>query len=308
MIGGAATPALAAVVASLLGLPAMWADAPTAAVPHHPIASYPAYAVPGPGASSRAVLGTSWCRSLGRQTVVYLDPGHGANVTPTPATSGGSKGIYSGENGSGGNEDANVFTVAVRAKALLEQAGYSVTLSRTSNPDKQRRTLWQKGNAAETANSGLPADIAVSLHTDMKANIGAGQIYYDNQGGYRQNNSNTTRRVFNAPAVAARSKAYATAFQKVRSSLQRAPVSTFAGHTFPASRNLGSHGTIPIVMLSAQDVPWVYNEFGRTTAAGLSAHDLSTYVSSVVQGVEKSIGPTSGTGKLLAGCTVRTGP
>lgn len=302
-----AAPALVAALWSLLGIPAMWADAPSGVVTHHPVGVRPAYAAPAPGDPSSMVLGTGWCRSPGRQTVVYLDPGHGANVAPTPATSGGSKGIYSGENGSGGNEDANVFTVAVRAKALLEQAGYSVTLSRTSNPDKQRRRLWQKGNAAETANSGQPADIAVSLHTDVKANIGAGQIYYDNQGGYRQNNSNTTRRVFNAPAVAARSKAYAVAFQRVRSSLQGAPVSIFAGHTFPASRGLGSHGTIPIVMLSAQDVPWVYNEFGRTTAAGLSAHDLSTYVSAVVQGVERSIGPSSGTGKLLGGCAVRTG-
>lgn len=228
------------------------------------------------------------------RTVVFLDPGHGANVAPTKATSGGSTGIYSGENGSSGGEDANVFTVAVRAKGLLEKAGYKVVLSRTSNPDKQRRTLWQKGNAAETANSGQPADIAVSLHTDVKASIGAGQIYYDNQGGYRQNNSNSTRRVFNNPAVAAKSKAYAQQFQKVRSSLQGARVGLYAGHLFAPSRNLGSHGTIPIVMLSAQHVPWVYNEFGRTTSNGLSSRDISVYVTSVVRGVERSIGPVSG--------------
>jgi N-acetylmuramoyl-L-alanine amidase len=235
------------------------------------------------------------------RTVVFLDPGHGANVAPTKATSGGSTGIYSGENGSGGGEDANVFTVAVRAKALLEQAGYRVVLSRTSNPDAQRRTLWQKGNAAEVANSGRPADIAVSLHTDVKANIGAGQIYYDNQGGYRQNNSNSTRRVFNNTAVAAKSKAYAVQFQQVRSSLQGARIGIYAGHYFPASRSLGSHGTIPIVMLSAQDVPWVYNEFGRTTSSGLSSHDLSVYVTSVVRGVEHSVGPVSGA--AIAQCT-----
>ncbi len=228
------------------------------------------------------------------RTVVFLDPGHGANVAPTRATSGGSRGIYSGESGSGGGEDANVFTVAVSAKALLEKAGYKVVLSQTSNPDRQRRTLWQKGNAAETANSGKPADIAVSLHTDVKANIGAGQIYYDNQGGYRQNNRNSTRRVFNNAAVAAKSKAYAQQFQKVRNSLQGARVGLYAGHHFAASRSLGSHGTIPIVMLSAQHVPWVYNEFGRTSSSGLSSRDISIYVTSVVRGVEHSIGPASG--------------
>lgn len=238
----------------------------------------------------------SWGSTLtpNHRTVVFLDPGHGANVAPTKATSGGSTGIYSGENGSGGGEDANVFTVAVRAKALLEQAGYRVVLSRTSNPDARRRTLWEKGNAAETANYGRPADIAVSLHTDVKANIGAGQIYYDNQGGYRQNNSNSTRRVFNNTAVAAKSKSYAVQFQQVRSSLQGARIGIYAGHYFPASRSLGSHGTIPIVMLSAQDVPWVYNEFGRTTSSGLSSHDINVYVTSVVRGVEHSIGPVSG--------------
>ncbi|NYG07475.1 N-acetylmuramoyl-L-alanine amidase [Phycicoccus badiiscoriae] len=252
---------------------------------------------PGAVAAARPLGACASGLPVSHRTVVFLDPGHGANVAPTKATSGGSTGIYSGENTSGGGEDANVFTVALRAKALLEQAGYKVVLSRTSNPDRLRRTLWQKGNAAETANSGKPADIAVSLHTDAKANIGAGQIYYDNQGGYRQNNSNSTRRVFDNPAVAAKSKAYGVQFQKVRNSLQGTWIGLYAGHHFAASRNLGSYGTIPIVMLSAQHVPWVYNEFGRTTSSGLSSHDISVYVTSVVRGVEHSIGPA------VVGCT-----
>lgn len=252
---------------------------------------------PGAVAAARPLAACASGLTVSHRTVVFLDPGHGANVAPTKATSGGSTGIYSGESASGGGEDADVFTVALRAKALLEQAGYKVVLSRTSNPDMLRRTLWQKGNAAETANSGKPADIAVSLHTDVKANIGAGHIYYDNQGGYRQNNSNSTRRVFNNPAVAAKSKAYGQQFQKVRNSLQGTWIGLYAGHQFAASRNLGSYGTIPIVMLSAQHVPWVYNEFGRTTSSGLSSHDISVYVTSVVRGVEHSIG------SAVVGCT-----
>lgn len=256
-------------------------------------------------APTRVFAASASCTTIGHQAVVYLDPGHGANVTPTMATVGGSKGIYSGESGSGGHEDANVFTVAVRAKASLEKAGYRVVLSRTSNPDAQRRPLWRKGYAAETANSGRPADIAVSLHTDVRASIGAGQIYYDNQGGYRQNNSNSTRRVFSSATVAGKSKVYAQRFQTVRTSLQGAHIGIYAGHTFPASRSLGSHGTIPVVMLSAPHVPWVYNEFGRTTSSGLSTRDLSVYAKAVVLGIEKSIGPASGTGARITRCTAR---
>ncbi|MCL2781544.1 MAG: N-acetylmuramoyl-L-alanine amidase [Actinomycetia bacterium] len=229
--------------------------------------------------------------TVARRAVVFLDPGHGANVAPTAATSGGSKGIYSGENGSGGNEDADMYTVARRAQTILRKAGYTVVLSRTGNPDPARRTLWQKGLLAERANKGRPADIAVSLHTDVKANVGAGQIYYDNMGGYRQNNAGSLTRYFTNKNTASLSRKYALIFQKTRQKYQHAPITVTAGHGFAADRNLGSHGTIPIVMLTAQDVPWVYNEMGRTTSAGLSAQDLTVYANSIVAGVEQSVPP-----------------
>jgi len=258
-------------------------------------------------------IGTGWngsdscpakamaCQVSGHQTVVYLDPGHGANVTPRAATSGGSKGVISGESANG-VEDIEVFAVASQAKALLEKAGYKVVLSRTTNPDRAKLALWQKGNAAEVANLGRPADIAISIHTDSYASVGAGQIYYDKVGGYRQNNGSSFRQTFTNKTTAATSLRYAKVFQSVRGAYQKATVTMTAGHNFPASRGLGSFGDIPIVMLSAQSVPWVYNEFGRTSAKGLSTAQINLYVNSLVNATKQAIGPAAGSGKVTITC------
>jgi len=227
-----------------------------------------------------------------RATVVYLDPGHGGNVTPTRATSGGSQGIFSGESANAGNEDADVFAVATQAMAALREAGYVVELSRSDNPDPLRQTLWQKGNKAEVARDGNPADIAVSIHTDVRANVGAGLIFYDKLGGYRQNESDGVRATFTNEATARLSQQYAAAFQAERERIQGATIAMTAGTEFPASRHLGSFGDIPIVMLSAPGVPWVYNEMGRTTDAGLSAAAKDIYARGIVAGVTASLPAT----------------
>ncbi|MCL1898673.1 MAG: N-acetylmuramoyl-L-alanine amidase [Micrococcales bacterium] len=262
---------------------------------------------PGPGLFSLLMdlgeqLGASvpTCQADGHQTVVFLDPGHGVNLTPTAATSGGSEGIYSGESANG-QEDIDVFAVALRAKEGLEQAGYLVVLSRTTNPDQDQSSLWQKGNAAQVANDGQPADIGISLHTDAVSSVGAGQIYYNKQGGFRQNSGDGLRRTFDNPAVAATAQRYAEVFQQVRSQDQGAPITITAGHEFPASRNLGSFGDIPIVMLSAPSVPWVYNEYGRN-GGGLTDQQIEIYANSIVRATNQAIGPTEGTGPAVYSC------
>lgn len=228
------------------------------------------------------------------QTVVFLDPGHGSNLTPTLATSGGSKGIYSGENTSGGDEDANVWQVALIAKKALEKAGYKVVMSRQGQPDPSPHTLWQKGLMAETADDGKPASIGVSIHTDTQADIGAGAIYYDFVGGYRTNNAGLTAgtATFTNQKTATLSEKDAYKFLAVRERIQKATISISAGTNFSASRGLGSYGTIPIIMLTAQDVPWVYNEMGRTTLSGLSQKEINAYAESIVQGVESCLKAT----------------
>ena len=241
------------------------------------------------------------CQDSGHQTVVYLDPGHGVNLTPGPAASGGSEGIYSGESANG-QEDIDVFAVAMKAKAGLEEAGYQVVLSRETNPDQAGLSLWEKGNAAQVANDGQPADIAISIHTDTASSIGAGQIYYNKLGGYRQNSGDGLRQTFTNEATAATAKQYAEVFQAVRSQDQQATITITAGHDFPAGRNLGSYGDIPIVMLSAPDVPWVYNEFGRTSEGGLTEAQIDTYAGSIVRATEEAIGPNQGTGEPIQTC------
>jgi len=244
------------------------------------------------------------CQASGRQTVVFLDPGHGANVTPRPAESGGSEGIYSGESANG-VEDIEVFAVAMKVKPALEQAGYVVVLSRTAQPDPEGLALWQRGNAAEAANAGQPADIGISIHTDLASSVGAGQIYYNNLGGFRQNNADSTRRTFDNAETAATAQRYAEIFQTVRSEDQQATITITAGHEFPASRNLGSHGNIPIVMLSAPSVPWVYQEFGRTNPGGLTDAQIDVYANSLIRATKLAIGPTTGTGSGTFTCSPR---
>jgi len=244
---------------------------------------------------------TPTCQVTGHQTVVFLDPGHGANVTPQPATSGGSEGIVSGESANG-VEDVEVFAVAMKVQAALEEAGYLVVLSRQANPDPTGTALWQRGNAAEAANDGQPADLAISIHTDLASSVGAGQIYYNKLGGYRQNNSGGTRQTFTNAQTAATAERYAVVFQAVRSADQEGTVTITAGHEFPASRNLGSHGDIPIVMLSAPSVPWIYNEFGRTYQGGLTEEQIELYASSLVRATQLAIGPTEGTGQAITTC------
>jgi len=247
------------------------------------------------------VAASDSCRVVGQQTVVFLDPGHGANVTPKAAASGASRGIVSGES-SNGQEDKDVFAVAKKVKKELKKAGYKVVMSRTSNPDRGKAALWQKGNAAQVANAGRPADIGISIHTDAASSVGAGQVYYNKLGGYRQNNTNSIRRTFTAKGTAATSKQYAKVFKKVRSRFQKAPVTITAGHFFPKSRNLGSHGDIPIVMLAAPGVPWVYNEFGRSRPGGLTAAEIDQYARSLVRSTKSAIGPTAGTGRVVREC------
>lgn len=248
----------------------------------------------GVGASSTAADVPVSCSSVQPEPkVVFLDPGHGADLAATRATSGGSQGIYSGENSSGGNEPADVFAVALAAKGQLETDGYTVVLSRTADPDPAQLTLWEKGLLAQTADGGQAADIGVSIHTDLAGTIGAGQIYYDSVGAYRTNTSDGFTAEFTNSDTAALSHDYALNFQKTRAEFQGEPPTVSPGHEFPAGRGLGSSGNIPIIMLTAQDVPWVYNEMARTTAAGLSEADLALYAEAIVKGVESSLGPVS---------------
>ena len=226
-----------------------------------------------------------------RPTVIFLDPGHGGNLRPTAATAGGSLGIYSGLTASGGNEDQQVFDIAVGVAEILRSAGFEVVLGRTENPSINPVPLWQVGLLAETARDGEPADLAVSIHTDVRAHVGNGEIYHQCVGCWRENNDGSVRRYFENEVTAAASEQFARVFAEVREEFTDAPIRVTAGHTFSPGRNLGSHGTIPIVMLSGQGVPWVFNEFPRTTDAGLSAEDLQLAINSLAQATMRALPP-----------------
>ena len=67
---------------------------------------------------------------------------------------------------------------------------------------------------------------------------------------------------------------------------------------------LATENNIAIVMLAAPGVPWVYNEFGRTKPAGLTATRIDLYARSLFRATKKAIGPAAGTGAAVRACPV----
>ena len=246
--------------------------------------------------------------ATGGQTVVYLDPGHaGGTVTPTVAPSGGSKGIVSGDSGGMPGELQAVWNVAQIVKTKLEADGYKVVLSKPTADTAS--TLWQKGNAAETANNGKPADIAVSIHTS--AGLAGYSVAYDAVGNYRQNYPSNTyvqklqsdanitmnKVTFTNDATAKKSQQYATAIYNGRKAAESdfdgtlsADMSGSFGANRAASSDLQSTGNTAIVMLSAQDVPWIYSE-KDVAATGITAAQQQQYAKGLIDGIEKAIDP-----------------
>lgn len=214
--------------------------------------------------------------SLGSATI-FLDPGHGASLTGTAASGTvGGDGIISGESNNG-QEDKDVWEVASRVKTKLEADGYTVVMSREENSSG---TLWEKAKMASAAN----AAIAVSIHTDENSNWIAAQEV----GRYRKNQSNDVEMVFKNADTAQKSQLYAQSFKTARDQAEGTSheVITNMEASFSPERDLESHGNIAIVMLSAQDVPWVYNEIERDSGAGISEDTKEKYAEGIYNGIK----------------------
>jgi len=225
--------------------------------------------------------------SSGSGSVIFLDPGHGGNESDSKATGTvGGDGIISGESGNQ-PEGNDVFDVATRVKEKLESDGYSVVMSRDSS--NSGGTLWQKAMKASAAK----AAIAVSIHTDTSANWVAAQEV----GRKRTNKSDGYQMIFNDTETANESRGYAAKISAAREKAEGRPstVITDMSASFPCGRSLASCGDIAIVMLSAQDIPWVYNEFARASESGLSEGEKENYATGLYNGIKDSVSTGSNT-------------
>jgi len=51
-------------------------------------------------------------------------------------------------------------------------------------------------------------------------------------------------------------------------------------------------------------VPWVYNEFGRSSPSGLTAAQIDLYAGSIVKATQQAVGSSAGTGRAILTCPV----
>ncbi|MEI6481230.1 MAG: N-acetylmuramoyl-L-alanine amidase, partial [Candidatus Saccharibacteria bacterium] len=139
--------------------------------------------------------------SSSAQTVVAIDPGHGAVVPEytDPIT------------GLGDRETANtperedVQEIANQIKTGLEKTGYKVVMLKTNAADAISKR--QRVDAAKAAN----ANIGISIHTDSESGgFGNwGEVWPQFVGGYRQSSSDPSKKtVFTNAAIATKSDDY----------------------------------------------------------------------------------------------------
>lgn len=237
------------------------------------------------------------------QTVIALDPGHGAVVPEyvDPVTGLGDRETDNSP------ERENVQDVANQVKTALEQAGYKVVMLKTGATDAVSKR--QRVDAARAAN----ADMAVSIHTDSGSGTfeGWAEVWPQFVNGYRESVSDASKKVvFTNAETADKSSSYADIFAKERDAAERKSSGVTKkvvgqGVSFAKSRGLPSFGDLSLVQLWADDIPWVYNEAGAP-AGGLTTEQKAAYAQGIINGVEKSLPAAkdgSGTTGDTSGCS-----
>lgn len=250
----------------------------------------------GSGSSAATPTPTTGSATAGTgQTVVALDPGHGATVAEYNFN-----GLVDRETDNG-EETRDVLDVANQVKTQLEAAGYRVVLLRDSNEAAVSKKSRVEKAVAEKAN------IGVSIHTDM----GLNEVWSQKVDAYREYNG--TRVTFSNGDTAKKSQAYADAFKTTREAAEgrtvnRDPDNSSQAASFGAGRDdVKTKGNIPLMMLWSESVPWVYNEMARGEPRSLSADLKQKYVTGIVEGVKKAIPANAGTDTSAANCASGSG-
>jgi len=231
-----------------------------------------------------------------QKITIFLSPGHGSRRTENIIGLGG---LVYGSSSGNTNEISNMLIVSQRLKAKLEAAGYDVVLARednNSNPIIDERIQMARDSGAV---------IGISIHSTTTLN----SVWYQEMGGWRENNhtnnntpgalgAGSTRIIFGggllgvdtdtAQRTAGLSKKYAAIIAAERMAVEGRSVITTsdASGSFSLARGLTTFGNIALEMLIAEDIPWVYCEFGtKTSDNSMSEQQIDQYVEGLLNGI-----------------------
>ena len=227
---------------------------------------------------------------------IFLSPGHGSRRTANEIGSGG---LVYGSSAGNTNEIRNVMIISLKLREKLEAAGYNVVLARednSSNPITDERIRMARDAGAA---------IGISIHSTATLN----SCWYQEMGGWRENNHATnsipgdlgaenTRIVFGggqlgfdtlvAQRTAELSKQYSTIISRERMAVEGRNVinTSDASGSFSQSRALTTFGNMALEMLLAEDIPWVYSEYGTGTSDNSMTDDqINEYVEGLYSGI-----------------------
>lgn len=210
--------------------------------------------------------------------VIVLDPGHGgATINRTDPQTGLHDGDYNNT-----PERTQVFAVAQIAKTQLEQAGYSVVM--TKNTADESVFLRDRANVANSSQAAM----AVSIHTQGDKAFGTWQeIYAQKVGLYR--GAGAQKQTFTDAAIATKSQQYAAVMKQARDASEVTSGTTVIKDNTFDGRPPIEPGNIPLVELWAQ-VPWIYLEAGgNNLTTGLTEQQKATYANAIAAGVKTAV-------------------
>lgn len=199
----------------------------------------------------------------GSGITICLDPGHSTGCPASeidPAT-----GLNVADNSGASGELETNWEIAVRTKVKLEQAGYTVKLTK-SQPDmySSLRTRADIGNTCT---------VAVRIHFDPELHA----LLYPAEGQYKKNGGSVK---YVEPSVAAASAKLAEAMFPY---LQNAGISSKRNDCGGTSGNTGSAfvgsvlSTVPVVLIENNPNIVKANPAGQETVADAILHGLNAY-------------------------------
>lgn len=244
----------------------------------------------------------------GHQTVIALDPGHGAEMIPYVDPVSGLKDRETNNQ----PEGDDVLGVANNVKAALEAAGYKVVMIRSESG--QAINKLDRVKVAREAH----ADLVVSIHTGPGGDS-VSQVWPQRVNSYREytdENGHTSKVTVTNEAVANLSQQYAQVVARARTAAESTTPTADAGYTVttdddlsaetgsfgPERTDVFSKGNISLLQLWGQDIPWIYNELsqdgpkvGKSIEDGYTTPDrLAKYTEGLINGIEAAIPATSG--------------
>ncbi|MFH1151422.1 MAG: N-acetylmuramoyl-L-alanine amidase [Actinomycetota bacterium] len=217
--------------------------------PEQPAASAPAPAPPAGGPTTHQVC---------------IDPGHGSGSMGTVLDEATGLDIGDGDGAAG--ERVAMWQIAQYAKARLEQAGYSVTLTKGSQDEKV--TLKRRAEIGNTC------EITIRLHYDTSLHA----VIYPAEGQYKQHGSSP--RVYVDPQVARGSEVLASA---LFGPLQGAGITKTRNDTGGTSNNTGPayvgsvFSKVPVVLIEndpelVRDNPTGQDRVAQALVEGVNAY------------------------------------